>query len=440
MLVIVFRRPAVAIGAVLCTFGFEQWAQANDSFFVTHPAAINFATGGLVFVGLISLFLRRRLFTGSYPSIGWVVIGLFSYAFVTIAWAVYPEGLWRQWRTTASLTLTMVVLAPLLLTSIRDYYDSCIATLVIGTGTLLLLVFDAEMVGRSIQVIAYSDVVDVDGNPLAIASLASYVALVAILMNFQKKVRLWRLMRWIIVGLAMVVVIRSGSRGQMFALLVAITVFLPVSKPFKSSRAMVGFLISIGATAMLVLWGYDNFADQSRWEWDHMVQDYGSSRVGGVARVLNYWMDSSPFYWFFGLGNSASFAPHIYGYYPHVVIAEVLAEEGLIGLVLLLATFFLVTRSILRIRLQVAHSPKLRGVLAVLGAWLLLQFILLHKQGSLLGNSYFFAVAIMVGRLESVRTRLTPDCRQEENVLGNIGVQRDRTNSLAKDVSAEAKW
>ena len=397
-----FRRPAAALGGVLCTYGFEQWAQANHSFFLTHATFTNYLTGCVLLLALMITVLKgRQIFTG-YPMAGWLTLAMFTFALVTMLWSVYPKATLDNWHAAWPYITIVVLLSPLLIINPRDIYDGLIATLALGVVVLLLLFFTTESVDRNV-VLGADALIGGNieaGNPLAIATLAGYVALIAVLMNFQGVARFWQVVRWGVFAVAMMISIQSGSRGQLIATLIAVLMFMPISRRMKSVGGFIGFAVGVVMISGLVMWAYSLFASVDRWEGENLVDTYFNTRIETSLLVLRYWADSSPVHWFLGLGSSASYAPFLLGIYPHFVMAEVLAEEGFVGLTLFCSVLFLAVRSMIRIYPYTKLYPDARGVLASLGALFMFQLILSFKQGSLLGHTHLFAFAIMLGKFE----------------------------------------
>ena len=130
----------------------------------------------------------------------------------------------------------------------------------------------------------------------------------------------------------------------------------------------------------------------SRWEADGMLGS-ADARFEAIRIVLSAWVDS-PSAIIFGLGNSASFSPELHGTYPHVVLLEVLAEEGIIGFALLLAVVLLSFRQAKSLNALTFLSQEIRRAYAACFGCFLYTFLLSFKQGSLLTSSiiFFFAV------------------------------------------------
>jgi hypothetical protein len=128
-----------------------------------------------------------------------------------------------------------------------------------------------------------------------------------------------------------------------------------------------------------------------------------------AKKVISVWWSASErdsMTFLIGLGNSASFSTDIVGFYPHLVPAEVLAEEGVIGALMLTSLFFLALQIGLKgIRLTVG-SPEQRGVVSALFGMFLFAFLLSLKQGSLVNSSaQIFLFLILLDRAVRMLTR-----------------------------------
>lgn len=397
----------MALGAVLITYGLEQWAQSKHEFFFSYRALTNYLTGATLVLALGVKLLRGDSILQGYPAVGKLTLSLFGVALLSLFWTVYPEASFEQWARHWPYVVAFVILSPLLLTHTKDLRIGFMTTLLFGTIILLLLMIDTQWVGRQIVLsrgVMVGTVISRYGNPLAVASLAGYVALIALLLNFSGVSRFWQIARWGIVALGLAVSIRSGSRGQLFALLVAAIAFLPMSRRITNIKGFIATACGVGIMLFVASWTFEAFSEGERWRRDSMVGAYQSGRVQQSLILLEYWL-SRPAYWLLGLGNSASFDPGIIGLYPHVVLVEVLAEEGVVGFVLLWLVVILSFRSLFHLYRYLQADPHQRGLLAALGALFLFEVILSFKQGSLLGNTHAFTFAIMIGRFERVVAR-----------------------------------
>ncbi len=404
-------RPPIAISAICCLFGFEQWAQAQSGFFGQYSAFMNYTSAALVGIGLASAYLRGQNPLKNIPSISWVYAILFGYAALSTLWSVNSDITWTVYINSIPYHIVFVGFAPLLLIEEKDTRTAFVSTLFAG-GVVCLLLFLGTQVGfREIQF----DTLVVDartggyhqgGNPLSIATLGGTTVLVAVLMNFSGIGQIWSVLRWGVVLLGLAVTIQSGSRGQLLATLFLLTCLIGISKGGIRVRTVV-----IGSTALLITGyaavsfiAYFDFAD--RFDLTTFGEAYGDTRVELVSGVFEYWSAADPIAWFFGLGSSASW--HLISMYPHVIPIEILFELGLFGLIVYLIALVLTTRSIIRLFRYVQMNIIERGVFATVVAMVMFQFLLTLKQGSLMRETYFFMFAVMACRYEVIVSASLP--------------------------------
>lgn len=400
--------PATAVGCAFCQFAFEQWAQSQNMFFIAHGTLTNVLFGLMVLVGVVAKASRFDLRLQSYPAVGWAVLGLFLYALVSVVWSVSVPDSQAQWVGEGPYLLLFVVLCPLAVSSWRDWNAVMMALLTLGSLTVCLLLAMSSFLGRQIVLpgmVYFSGSDSSGGNPLAIASLAGWVCLIGLLMNFRGVARFWQVVRWVVVAAGLILTFRSGSRGQLFALLGAGILFLPLSRRIKSIPGFIGAALGVAMLLTLASFAFDQYADMKRWDVNEMVSVYEGGRINQAWILIQAWLAGGAGRWLLGLGNSAAFAPSLLGMYPHFVPGEVLAEEGLIGFGLYLLVLVSGVRAFRRAYALVWQDPGERGRLATLGALCLFEFILTLKQGSLLGSTGFFTFVIVLGRYEVALTR-----------------------------------
>lgn len=417
MAVLAVWRPAVVLGVVLCNYGIQQWTQSQDPLFVYNLSLTNYGTAALLIFAILVKFIRGQRPLANYPPAGWLSLALFALALASYFWSVYPEGtldVWQQaWRT----VLIFLVLTPLLISDHDDLRTGFISALTIGAIMLTLLMTTSRWEGRFVKwsVAIWSQNQRLDsGNPLAIASMAGYVVVSGILLNFVGIGRFWQFMRWAVILLGLAVSVRA-ARGQAFALAAVFIAFVPMSRRLRSVKGFLASSLAIFLLLAAAYWAYEEFGDVRRWDYEKMISDYQGGRIRTALILLSNWLSGTPINLFVGLGSSASYDPRILGLYPHFVALEVLGELGLVGFTLFLLILFLATRSIIRLHRQVWRDPLQRGTLAALAALFAFEVLMSCKQGSMLGNLYLFAFAIMLGRWElSMRRRSAPGAAFEE--------------------------
>ena len=85
-------------------------------------------------------------------------------------------------------------------------------------------------------------------------------------------------------------------------------------------------------------------------------------------KLLQEWLKASngdPTVLLLGLGNSASFSQRINGFYPHMVVPEILGEEGLLGIGLFCSAVWMAIYTMRRgYRLSIGEPVQRGGIQA----------------------------------------------------------------------------
>lgn len=411
LVLLMFRRPAVAAGCLLCTWALDQWARSQDAWFFANHGITNWMSSLFVVAALGVRALKGKPVFKPLTREYFLTVGMFALAILSVIWSTRRDDtvnqLWLMWKT----IVVFAFLMPLSVSDLKDLSATLFTVLVVGFTITLLVMTTGEWHGRTLMfktgmVLAEEGLER--GNPLAIANLAAYVALAAMLMNFRGKARLFQMLRYGIIGLAFATSVRSGSRGQTVSIIFCTLCFLPYSRRFKDLKSFATLAISTALFAFVTLYLLQILtADRTaegvgeRWDWQEFVGSYQGGRVNTAARLIHAWIDGGPFRWLVGLGSSASFDPDICGFYPHVVFAEVLGELGFIGWVLLWLFPIFSYQNLREIWPSVKNDPESRGLIATLGGLILFEIMMSFKQGSLLGSSVAFAFITMLGRITS---------------------------------------
>jgi len=230
------------------------------------------------------------------------------------------------------------------------------------------------------------------------------VILLVILADPWPRLKLWAPLKWALVGLCLLLIIKSASRGQLLGVLFVSIACWPISRGLKNLKQFViltfviVFLGISTSVAIQELSSEQVYGTRGRWDEQAAQQDV-VGRLSNAFFLVRLAYSSSE-NMLFGLGNSASYDQRILGIYPHFMPLEILAEEGLIGFALYLLIYYCVVRSGLRSFRIVAHDPKERLLLGALVGLYLFMSILSLKQGSLLLNLEPFMLGIILGRYE----------------------------------------
>jgi hypothetical protein len=404
LLIGAWRRPAVGLAAVLCLYGLKQWGQSSTAILSEYRQFTNYAVFVIVLIGVIRVAIKRSCVLCQAPTVAVLVLILYAYALLTVSWAFDPRNSFEQWMGSAPYLVTIVLLAPLLISNLDDAHAAFIWTALVGGAICALALLFGNWGDRGLVVFGHQALEDASNiylyetNPLALSTLGGTAFLIAALSLGRTNAMLVRVLALVCIPIALAVVLRSGSRGQMIASAVALLVALPIAFRLKDARSLVALFVVAAVVLGLGWWGASLVdINTSRWADSQATADV----VGrfAMAQTLLGASTSGFFTIVFGLGNSSSF--QVLGIYPHITGVEVLAEEGIVGAIIYCAIIVLTIRSIKRISSQGELTDRRRSALATLSGLFVFELILSWKQGSLLFSVYVFAYAIMLGRLES---------------------------------------
>lgn len=403
------RRPAFALGAFLCMFGLEQWGAAKIGFIASNGSFTNYLALVIVMIAFgVRLFRRGSLRVINGPTHVFVIL-LYAYAAATLLWTPAYGVAMEEWNAQAPYLLFSVVLLPLLIQDADNAMEGLLGTIVAGAMLVAALAFLVDWGYRQIESDVSAD--EAIRLPLAIAQLGAIVFVLAVLF-FR-----WRgaaaLVALGLVAISVVLVIKTGSRGQLVSMVASAMLFLPISRGWSLSR---GTLVGLAAAvlAMAVIWTFlpdlSNLlsTQEGRFDAERAVEDY-EARVAAADRLLDVYLSSGVLVLLFGLGNSASFAPQVVGFYTHIVPVEILCELGAVGFLLFVGALGFTVRALIRLG-SIMSSPQIgsetRRAVACLSALALIELLLSFKQGSLVRDVNLFLFPILIeGLLASIAAR-----------------------------------
>ena len=412
----VWRRPTVGVAAVLCLFGLKQWGQSSTAFFAEYRQFTNFAVFFIALFGLLRVAQRRSCVFCGIPTVSVLIITLYSYAFVSIVWSLDPTAALAQWAEQGPYVITVTLLAPLLFSDFDDTRTALTWTATVGTAICLLSLVFGNWGVRGLLLYGHDaatggeNIFAFETNPLAMSSLAGTVVVISALWFARpnRPVRRFLAVICILIGLA--VALRTGSRGQLIAIGVALIVALPIAFRMKEGRSTAALLVTVLVVGGMGWWATSFVeVDSARWASSSSVEAV-TGRFDNAELLLRASIATLRGM-IFGLGNSSAFK--VLGIYPHITGLEVIAEEGIIGAAMYFAILFLAIRSIVRIISRPDFTDLKRNVLAMITGLFVFELIVSWKQGSLLISVYVFAYAIILARLESpiraAKNYLVPD-------------------------------
>jgi hypothetical protein len=412
--VAVFFKPSRAVAGVLCLYPLKQWAMASDTWLLQNRTLTNYAMAVIVIFAVMVAFLRRGGKVGGYTKVGWLTFALYAFAASSYAWTISEARFIEQWGLWWPYVVTFLPLVPLLIRDADDAHDALIATMAFAALLMPLLMFSVEWRYRHIVFVQHIQSAGAEGNPLAIASMCGYAMLGGTLMMFRRGLALfWQIVRWSVVVFGFALMIRSGSRGPLFAVVVALLVFLPMSRRIRNVGQFFALSLTGLMLALIALWAWEQYANRNRWEAAGMIREMLGPRFGASMNVLNRWAEGGPVVWLFGFGNSGSFNREVNGWYPEVVPAEVFGELGLFGFAIYASIVAITFAQIPRVYRLVKPYDYERGLFASLAAIFVFELLQTFKGGSLLTNTSFFIFAILLTRYCAFITQQVQAIEQE---------------------------
>jgi hypothetical protein len=397
------KHPGAACGYVLAGTALEQCAQAFVPMANQQDTLCNYLTAGAVLSGLLARVLQDGASLPRLRSSSLWVLALLGYCYLTVTWSIFPATTMATLNRSIPYLVTFVGMAPLLVRADRDLRDCLVALLFSSLVALGLLLMFAEWGGRGVILPGKS----AESNPLALAEAAGCLLIVTSFAPIREalspKVRSALLAAAVVV--TALVFLRTASRGQVLAAVVATLAF----SWRQRGGAWIIVAMGIGGLLLAVLLPEEVARNAERWDPEQMRAAVDSGRVGEADRLLTFWAHADVLHQVFGLGHATAQDPRLLGNYPHVVPAEVLAEEGMFGAVLFAAT--IVVGAAAHFRGLKTANPTSQRVLAATAALLSFEFVLIWKQGSLLGASPF----LLLLTLAPERAKASAKARDERS-------------------------
>ncbi len=406
-------RPSVILSLIFLLFALDQWGAARAGGFLPSGAFTNYLVAGLTILAVIILFLfgKPHRFLGG-PAF-WMVLTLFAYAFVSIAWVTVPDKAIAIWSVNFQYLVIFLLAAPLLVQDVDDLKEAMLALLVLGTPLLFCFNFLLEWGYRGYYVNG-----ELVRLPLALAQFGGYMMIVGAL--FGPKHSYWLLLRLAAVALGVLLIVKTGARGQFISAMLCCAVMFGLGRAnFSPMRLILVSAVAsvIVAAAYAGAISYMKSVPElqgtaARWSIDRLFEDYGerSIRVLRIEAMLEAWSDD-PGTMLLGLGNSASYDPDItgctslIGCYPHNLPVEILTEQGVVGFGIFVALMLYIGVVAIRTIGDPAIRDEDKGPLKVMFAFMIFEVILSLKQSSLLGNWRMFLFAILVDRTADLLTQ-----------------------------------
>ena len=419
-LVALKSRPAALI-LFLLLFSTEQILQSSNDFARNSSAGlalVNYLIAGTVALSAAASVVRRPDLLRGTLSVGQVAVFLlYVWTIVSCWWSPGAEAGFQTLRTQWPYFVVMFVIAPLLVGDIRDLTSAWRVMLIVVVLQSLFMLASPEF-----KVVGGRLGVDLGGswrsNPLIIGEVGGYCMILGALAGSGGKSR-WMLgFRVSAIILGVVIAILSGSRGQFLFAIVALVFGLPLTKPNLDGRRYVLGVITAAILIPLILWVASTViesggADMMK-RWSSGSSDEGTQGRAESAMALISAYLGSPSHWLQGLGFYAFGAMNSYGEpYTHVLFADVLGEEGLIGTAIFTVIVWSATSAARELwKWSTESSPDDCKSVATLITLTIYQMLLVNKQGNMALGFVFFGLIVLTCRL---RERLRNDIFNDLN-------------------------
>ncbi len=340
-----------------------------------------------------------------------VTICLFLYAAISLSWSpAFEKGI-EQWNYSWPYMVLNVLLVPLLFRHPTDLQDGLSAILYLGAVLATLVDVFVDWDNRFIG--TFWDPSETIWDPLAFPEMAGLVTLAAILLNHGKSWK-WTGIKFVAIVASIVLVMKSETRGQFILMVTIPLVFLPFSRPVSNLKQYVIWaLLGIGLVS-LSLYALNSFtAIEDRWSSSTFQSDW-EGRVQMASQLLHHWWRASsgdPAAFILGLGNSASFAGNIVGFYPTWCFDRNIRGRGNFWVGNLAWTFMGILSDDMHSIQFFKHDPIQRGIWATLVASFVFAFLLSFKQGSLVGSgAHIFLFVILLERQVAILAADQQEC------------------------------
>jgi|GEM_PF-948228 len=390
-------NSGLALGLMWAMFSFEQVVMQGNNYFLQRASWINIGITLITASAVLTSLLRGRFREFKMPLHYLPVIGLFGLAFMSRYWSVSKEITDEQiWKYTPYM-FAFILIAPLCVQDVGQVNRAISVTIWFGAIVLIAVAFGPFGYRGMVLDQVFGINKKIEGNPLAIADYAGVVTICAVFMLYGRRSGFFGgLLKIGVTCLALYCIVRSGSRGQLLAAAGTCFLWLPITArlALKKSTA-VALIVGILVTVLGILFvEYSQLSD--RWRWEKLIEAR-EGRTQMAIDLLYYWANSGVSAWLFGVGLSSSFP--IVGFYPHNTPAEVLGEEGLIGLGLFSLFVYMVISDALKILKSKTIDSNVRLVAGILVSLFTFALVLSLKQGSLLSGTDIFCYGLSLGWL-----------------------------------------
>jgi hypothetical protein len=390
--------------------GLDQLATISSTYFQRNGSIINFVIAGIIGVAFVRSLFNRESVPWRSKGITLSLWLLMAYTGLSLMWSPsFQKGSQYWLKQGLPYFILLMVILPYVLTSLQKTYDAIRLVQLLALGFVAYFVFGVEWGLRGLaiepRVLATGEIVT-ETSSLSLGEMGASLVVISGLLWTDKSL-VWRVLRVFGVILGLAIAAKSGSRGQFFFALIAVTFCMPfmisVRKLITPKTVVAVPLLAVAlffVSSFLI--SSESKFNQNRFE-QGQIEDSYAVRLNMCAKLLEKAWEE-PVSTIFGLGNSASFHHEVVGFYPHNIPLEILGEEGLLGFVLFMG--LLACSGVAVVRLWTMNlPPEVRSAIGVLFGMLLLQFLISLKQGSLITSAFLWSAFLLLERVYNIALR-----------------------------------
>ncbi|USN99676.1 MAG: O-antigen ligase family protein [Phycisphaeraceae bacterium] len=381
-------KPRWAILFVVILYPLEQLLTTVSSFFVTHGKFLNLLVGGLAVVGAAAAFMGgKRPFKCYLNPVSILTALLYLWALIGVGYTPdMQKGTDDLVRALPYLGL-FLVFPGLLINDLSDFRKLITPMLIFGALIVVLILTSPStaMHGGRLGIESVAGAENEIQNPLATATLGGTIAIIAVLHKPGQHILFGNLARLAALGAGLAIAMLSGSRGQLLGACGISLLMFPFARQIKNlvqfvTVSVAGFVVVSVGFAVLSLVTTSDAAGR----WDQAALDSGvGTRWLMIKTLLDAYL-SSPLHLLQGLGTSSflTYWGHEQPPYIHNMPAQVLTENGLIGVAILGLLMLFVVKSAVGLLKMCRDYPDDLATAAILVGVCLYQLVLSFKQGN----------------------------------------------------------
>ena len=387
-------RPAFSCAIFIHIFAIEQLFAAHIRYFFVNQTAINYFVATILVIAVVSSATLKKSQKLKLPKELAIYLSLLALVSISTTWSKDPTSLHQI--VIAAPYICSSIMVMLVLRYTNDLKGFTLGLVVIGLPLVLAIAMSPYFGVRGIRI---PWALDQYGNHLLLNYLQIGFSAGVLLISASRPIGVFplnldRVVRLAAAVLAIYVLVKSGARGQTVFAIAAVVLASAIDKRLQPKHLITlvilsGSFILISFEFVSLLW---EERGSNRWSSEKLLSDT-NGRLEIAFEGLAEWQ-GGVITLLLGLGYYS--IHYSTGSYPHVVPLEVLAEEGLVGFLLLFSLTISFGVKLTKLLRRPSVDGKLRASNFVLAAMFLFSFLLIFKQGTVLANNLFFLFGLLI--------------------------------------------